>query len=233
MMAQPANGAAFYLNCEAIGDDVRTAIMKYYWKKKANVTRAAEDPNEKHSLMTSFKARAGSVMGSMHGQVSSADHVGECFQDILADCTRKAMARLGYYCDVEGVFSKGKSDQIFAVIRITNMRADKSYHGCCGSGCALPVPAFLCQLCMCCPRTFICHSCPGCQFPLNVDAVAEQVETILMHDRDASESIPVQIEGEVPDREKLHLNRRGFYDVELPDSDSAGEVAAQLTSVRH
>lgn len=225
------HGAAFYLNCEATGDEICTEIMKYHWKKKANVTRHSEDPGEKHSMMTSFKARAGGVLGSMHGHMTTSDHVGECFQEILADCTKKTMARLGYYCDVEGVFSKGKSDQIFAVIRISNMRVDKSHHGCCGTGCALPVPAFLFKLCLCCPRTCAFQSCPGCEFPLNVDAVAERVEAVLMDDPDTCVTIPVQIAGEVPDREKLHLHRRGFCDVPLPDE--AADVSAKIATVLH
>lgn len=209
-------GTAFYLNCEAFGTDVHTTIMKYYWKKKASVTRHSEDPYEKHSLKTQFMARAGTVMGEMHGHFSSSDQVGECFQEILADCTKKAMARLGYYCDVEGMFVNGKADQIFAAIRVSNLRVDKAHHGCCGSGCVVPVPSFLSKLCVCCPRTQL-SCCAGCQFPLNVDAVAERVEAVLMDDNDATVMIPARIEGEVPSAQKLNLNRRGFYDVHLPD----------------
>lgn len=215
-MSKQGQGSAFYLNCEAFGSDVHTTIMKYHCKKKAGVTRHSEDPYEKHSLKTQFMARAGTVMGEVQGHFGTSDSVGQCFQEILADCARKAMARLGYYCDVEGVFVNGKADQIFAVIRISNMRVDSAHHGCCGSGCVFPVPTFLSRLAICCPRTQL-TCCSGCQFPLNVDAVAERVEQILMDDIDATVMIPVRIEGETPSGEKLNLNRRGFYDVHLPD----------------
>lgn len=220
-------GSGFYLNCEAFGDDVHTKIMQYHWKKKANITRHSESPYEKHSLLTSFKARAGNVMGSVHGSMSSSGQVGEHFLEIIADCARKAMARLGYYCDIEGVFVSGKADQIFAAVRVSNLRVDSSHHGCCGSGCVLPVPAFLCKMAVCCPRTFTCQRYSGCNFPLNVDAVAEKVEEVMMTDADSTVMIPVRIEGEVAERERLHLSRRGFTDVQLPDSP--GDVAATAT----
>jgi hypothetical protein len=230
-------GTAFYLNAQALGNDVHAKIMQYHWQKKAHVTRETSAVSEKQSLMTSFKSGAGKMIGNVHSTVSSPGTTGYYFQEILADCTRKGMARLGFYCDVHGVYASGKDDQVFAVVYVTNLRVDKyKAQGCCHLGkCTLPAALF--QMFVCCPRTSFHECCCAncvCQGPLNVDAVADHVECVF-GDSDSPVSIPVRIDGQVASTEHLYLERRGFKDVDLPDAGSADENNAvrTISSVHH
>merc|ERR1719379_3371239 len=92
-------GTSFYLNATALGNDIHAKVMQYHWGKKAHLTRESEMiAPEKRSLMTSFKQGAGKMIGNVHSTVSGPGTTGHYFQEIVADCTRKGMARLGFYC---------------------------------------------------------------------------------------------------------------------------------------
>lgn len=233
-------GSSFYLNAIVMGNDVHARIMQYHYARMAHLTRESEIiAPEKRSLMTSFKQGAGKMIGNVHSTVSGPGSTGYYFQEILADCTRKGMAKLGFYCDVIGVFSSGKDDQVFAVVYVTNLRVDASRAtGCCLlDKCTLPAPFF--QLLVCCPRSSFHQCCCShccCQGPLNVDAVADRVESAF-GDSDSPVSLCVRIDGQVPSAEKLYLNRRGICDLDLPDDPSGddpsnhGNAARTLSTV--
>jgi len=214
-------GTSFYLNATALGNDVHAQVMQYHWKKKAHMTRESETiAPDKRSLLTSFKQATGTMIGNVHSSVSGPGSTGHYFQDIVIDCTQKGMARLGFYCDVHGVYSSGKDDQVFAVVYVTNLRVDasKAKGPCLMGKCSLPLPFF--ELLVCCPRTSFHQCCCSnccCQAPLNVDAVADHVESAF-GDHEAPVKIPVRIDGQIPSAEKLYLNRRGFTDHDLPES---------------
>jgi len=189
---------------------------------------------EKRSLMTSFKQGAGKMMGNVHSTVGGSGTAGHYFQEILADCTRKGMAKLGFYCDVHGIFSSGKDDQVFAVVYVTNLRVDayKAKGPCLLGKCTLPAPLF--ELFVCCPRTSFHNCCSnfGCQAPLNVDAVADHVESAFSDSNSPSVPLSVRIDGQTSSTEKLYLNRLGFY-VDLPDNSPRDESAVRTLSTVH
>lgn len=224
------DGSSFFLNATALGNDIHAQVMQVHYAKKAHLTRESElIPPSKRSLMTSFKQGAGKMIGNVHSSVSGTETKGQYFQEILIDRTRKGMARLGFYCDVHGVFASGKDDQVFAVVYVTNLRTDASKAK---SKCALPASLF--QLFVCCPRTSFhnccCTNCP-CQAPLNVDGVADCVEDVFMDDSDSPIPLSVRVDGEVITAEKLYLNRRGFYDVDLPHDETGDTMPEDVRTL--
>jgi len=231
------DGSAFYLNAEVLGKDDRTLIMKYHYKKSAGLTQASESPTQKGGLMSTLNEGRLNAMGSVHSAVAGPTHCGKYFADILVDSTKKAMARLGYYCEVNPAFINGKSDEIFVAVRVSHLRVDASRQGC----LAIPCPAFFFRaFCCCCPRISIkpcwlccCNCCKCCVMPINVDNVAQIVEDLLMDDPDAPLPIPVQIDGQVPEEQKLFLNRKGFYNVSLPDQGEEVETNVRTFKIGH
>lgn len=225
------NGTSFFLNATALGNDIHAQVMQYHYAKKAHLTRESElIAPEKRSLMTSFKQGAGKMIGNVHSSVSGAKTTGHYFQEILIDCTRKGMARLGFYCDVHGIFASGKDDLLFAVVYVTNLRVDASKAK---GKCALPTSLF--QLFVCCPRTSFHNGSSNCccQAPLNVDGVADYVEDVFLDDSDSPIPLSVRIDGQVVAAEKLYLNRRGFYDVDLPDGVTGDETSKAARTLHH
>merc|ERR1719265_341230 len=233
------DGSAFYLNAEVLGKDDRTLIMKYYYKKSAGLTQASESPSSNGGLMSTIKQGRLDTMATMHSALSGPTSCGSYFADILIDTTKKAMARIGYYCEVEPAYVHGKDDEIFVAVRVSNLRIDASRKGC----CSCPCPSLFFKVCCClCPRLrilpcWVCCECCSCfkccTMPINVDHVASIVEDLMMDDPDAPLPIPVHIDGQVPEEEKLFLNRRGFYNVTLPDGGDEVETNVRTFKVGH
>lgn len=231
------DGNAFYLNAEVLGKDDRALIMKYHYMKNAGLSQASEPiAGEKQGFFTKLKQNQLDAMGSMHASLGGAQNVGSYFAEILMDCTKKAMARLGYYCDVQPAYINGRDDDIFVAVRVSNLRVDANRV----SSVALPCPAIFFKIfCACCPHCGIqpcwksCGCCTCCVMPINVDHVAVMVENLLMDDPEAPLSIPVSIEGQVPHEEKLYLNRRGFYNAELPDAGEEVPSSVQTIKTGH
>lgn len=215
------DGTVFYVNAHAEGPGILSDVMKWHWKKKANLTERDERA-EKRGLMTSFMNSAGNMMGSLQSATTSSTSTADHFGDLVIEATRKGMARLGYYCDCEKAFVDGRNDKVFAAVLVTNVRQDASQV----SPCKITLPACLFKCCFCCPRAHFHTSCDKyccCVLPLNIEAVAAAVEDLLENDKDIPVHLNTHVEAETPHHEHLFLEQHGFHDVPLPDHEHSEE----------
>eukprot|EP00746_Dinoflagellata_sp_MGD_P069926 gnl/MRDRNA2_/MRDRNA2_28606_c0_seq1.p1 gnl/MRDRNA2_/MRDRNA2_28606_c0~~gnl/MRDRNA2_/MRDRNA2_28606_c0_seq1.p1 ORF type:complete len:421 (-),score=40.61 gnl/MRDRNA2_/MRDRNA2_28606_c0_seq1:73-1335(-) len=206
-----AGDSSFYINVEASGTYARDSILEYYSK---NCGRKTAMSDEQQSMISKFT-------GSMRRNLSTSQSIGECFAEILVDVTMRVMAQLGYMCDVECVFVRGKGDFFFVALRVERIRLHSSQSSCCGfkGCCRVTPPVSFFRFFFCCPTaSFRC--CPCVVTPLNVEAVSQMLEDILNDESGHTISIPSSVDCEVPENEKRYLRSRGFGDVKLPEVTS-------------
>jgi len=176
---------------------------------------------------TAIPVRAGYVYGERSGDVT-----GSAYDTLYAGRQHLKV----HTATVQPAYINGRDDDIFVAVRVSNLRVDANRV----SSVALPCPAIFFKIfCACCPHCGIqpcwksCGCCTCCVMPINVDHVAVMVENLLMDDPEAPLSIPVSIEGQVPHEEKLYLNRRGFYNAELPDAGEEVPSSVQTIKTGH